>query len=374
MNILNSPVSAERATKKHSQADDKGVRLFVCSTINGEQLEYFVPAGLASGDFSSFPMTHRVERHDPSTGATAPLAAMITMRGRAMLSRDVLVRSRSLRALSNLWRGKRLDAVGLCSLHASAIGHQAPSRLRDSAVWVDGLRPKDAALIPCPSSMVPSLLEDYFSFMARSDLPYWIRLAIGHYQLLMIHPFFDGNGRLSRLVALLHAQRFVPSIAMAIAAALALQRRALRGVLDGMRQGDTHSYLEHWSKLLSACDAAMAAIASLWCAAKCTLSEALNASETSHRIVRMVLDEPIFSREDFALRLNLSQKLSQSWLDKLVQSAIVESHVGIDGRLEYHCPIGVEFWRQSMETLDTSCSETFAETQGVVATVIDHGV
>ena len=300
---------------------------------------------------------------------TASLSALVTMRGRAILSRDVIARARSLRALHSQWRGKSLDAAALCTLHASASGRKSSSRLRDSAVWVDGLRPKDAALIPCPSSMVPSLLEDCFSFMARSDVPHWIRLAIGHYQLLMIHPFFDGNGRLSRLVALLNAQRFAPGIAIAIAAALALQRRAFRSILDIMRQGDTHTYLAYWSKLLTSCETATEAIAAFGRVAKCSLAGFLNTSETSHRVVRMVLDEPIFSCDDFATRLNLSRKLAQSWLDKLLRSGIVEAHIAIDGALEYHCPIAVEFWRQSMESLASSCAETLADEQDANALV-----
>ena len=279
------------------------------------------------------------------------------MRGRTMLSRHVIARSRSLQTLNNQWCGKRLNLAALCDLHSSAMGRTTPSHLRDSAVWVDGLRPRDAALIPCPSSMVSSLLDDYFAFMARFDVPHWIRLAVGHYQILMIHPFFDGNGRLSRLVALLHAQRFAPGMAMAIAAALALQRRTLRHILDMMRQGETHSYLAYWVRLLSSCETAVESIAAFARVAKSSLAGVLNTSEISHRLARMVLDEPIFSCEDFATRLNLSRKLAQATLDKLLRSGVLESRVAIDGALEYHCPIAVEFWRQSMESLASSCAE-----------------
>ena len=284
-----------------------------------------------------------------------------------MLSTNTIAESRSLIALNNLWCGKRLDIASLIGLHASAMGRKSASRLRDSAVWVDGLRPKDAALVPCPSSMVCGLLEDYFAFMARSDVSYWIRLAIGHYQLLMIHPFFDGNGRLSRLVALMHAQRFVPWMAMAIAAALALQRRVFRNALDTMRRGDVPSYLAHWSEFMSSTETAMEAVTYLGRAAKCELLGMLDTSETSHRFVRMVLDEPLFTREDFAIRLGLSNKLSQEWLHKRIQSGVVEPHVSNDGMQHYRCPAAVEFWRRSMESLAFSRAETFASKQDACA-------
>ena len=335
----------------------------VYSTITGEQLKYFVPAHLGKSDFRFIAAAHRIRPAAELTGSTAPFAAIVAMRGRAMLSRDVIARSRSLHALNNQWCGKRLDVAALCALHAGAIGRKFPSGLRDSAVWVDGLRPGDAALVPCPSSMVPGLLDDYFAFMARADVPHWIRLAIGHYQLLMIHPFFDGNGRLSRLVALLHAQRFTPHTAMAIAAALALQRRGLRDVLTMMRQGDVHSYLARWSALLSAAEDAMEAAAYFARVAKCNLLEMLDSSDTAHRFAQMAIDEPLFSREEFASRLRISRSLAQSWLATLVRSGAVEPHIRNGETQEFRCPIAVEFWRQSMESLASSSSEIFADKQ-----------
>ncbi len=268
--------------------------IFVSSTITGETIRYFVPSSVGKADFSSFGRTQFIERCAKAPVSQAPLAAILAMRGRSMLSVDVIAKARSLMTHQNLWYGKGLDAASLCSLHASAIGRKSPSCLRDSAVWVDGLRPKDAALFPCPASMVPGLLADYFAFMARTDVPHWIRLAIGHYQLLMIHPFFDLNGRMSRLIALLHAQRFLPRMAMIVAASLALQRRTLRSALDIMRQGDVEAYLAQWSRLLSSCESAMVAIENIGSIAKYELSGMLDTSETSHRFVRLVLHEPDF--------------------------------------------------------------------------------
>jgi Fic/DOC family len=343
--------------------------IFVSSTITGESIRYFVPSQISKADFSTFRPARFVERCAQAPVSLAPLAAMSVMRGRAMLSLDVITKVRSLSTLKDLWYGKRLDTASLCSLHASAIGRKSPSCLRDSAVWVDGLRPRDAALVPCPSSMVPGLLNDYFSFMARTDVPHWIRLAIGHYQLLMIHPFFDGNGRLSRLVALLHAQRFVPRMAMAIAAAQALQRRAFRNALDSMRRGDVNSYLAHWLEFMASIETAMEAMAYFGRAAKRDILARLDTSDTSERFVRLALNEPLFTLDSFANGLNISRKLAQSWLDKLVRSGSIEPHVSTGGTQEYRCPIAVEFWRKSMESLASSCMKTHADEKNADALV-----
>src|SRR5262245_40595912 len=109
----------------------RGARLFVSSTVTGERLEYFVPSRLASLDFSSIAATYRKKRIAQSPCSTAPLAAIVAMRGRTMLSTDIIAKSSSLQALNNSWRAKHLDARLLCALHASAIGRKSPSHLRD---------------------------------------------------------------------------------------------------------------------------------------------------------------------------------------------------------------------------------------------------
>jgi Fic/DOC family len=346
-----------------------GTRICVPSSITGEQLEYFVPARIAVADFNSLAPRYESKSLVAASTCLAPVAAIVATRGRLMLSVDVIARTRSTLALDNLWFGKRLDAQALCVIHSLILGEKSSSSFRDSAVWVDGLRPKDAALIPCPSSMLPDLFDDYFAFMARDDVPHWIRLAIGHYQLLMIHPFFDGNGRLSRIVSLLHAQRFLTRVqAMAVAAALALQRRALRTVLDKMRQGDARSYLDYWLRLFSWSEVAADAIEHFGRTAKRSLAGMLDSRDTSHRFIKMVLDEPLFNDEILASRLNLSHKALRSKLDRLVSLGIVEPYVGNDKR-HYRCPTAVEFWRQSMEWLASSCANTLADNKVLNETV-----
>ena len=60
---------------------------------------------------------------------------------------------------------------------------------------------------------VPHLVEELFSWLRESDLHMLIRSCVFHYELELIHPFADGNGRLGRLWHTLLLSRWNPIFA-----------------------------------------------------------------------------------------------------------------------------------------------------------------
>ena len=50
-----------------------------------------------------------------------------------------------------------------------------------------------------PSSQVPKLMDDLFTWLKQSDVHPLIKSSVFHYEFEFIHPFIDGNGRLGRL-------------------------------------------------------------------------------------------------------------------------------------------------------------------------------
>lgn len=56
---------------------------------------------------------------------------------------------------------------------------------------------------PPPGDPVQDAMDDWIQWRQQDNVPLLIRVAIGHYQFETIHPFFDGNGRIGRLLIVL---------------------------------------------------------------------------------------------------------------------------------------------------------------------------
>ncbi|MBI4216276.1 MAG: Fic family protein [Chloroflexi bacterium] len=78
-----------------------------------------------------------------------------------------------------------------------------PGELRNEIVWIgsEGTALGEARFVPAPPSYVRDLMEDWERFANEGPaLPPLIQCALLHYQIEAIYPYFDGNGRLGRLL------------------------------------------------------------------------------------------------------------------------------------------------------------------------------
>lgn len=88
------------------------------------------------------------------------------------------------------------------SLHYMMISYDTqkhPGRWRPGAVWVKH-EPSGEVVYEGPDvQLVPGLMAELInSLNVSSDQPAMIRAAMAHLNLVMIHPFLDGNGRMAR--------------------------------------------------------------------------------------------------------------------------------------------------------------------------------
>lgn len=93
-----------------------------------------------------------------------------------------------------------IDASVLRALHYIMLKYDFrahPGNWRPGQVWV---RDDDGAVVyaPPPRDRLEGLLEETMGQLAQEGVPVLARAAMAHLNLVMIHPFRDGNGRMAR--------------------------------------------------------------------------------------------------------------------------------------------------------------------------------
>jgi Fic family protein len=91
----------------------------------------------------------------------------------------------------------------LRSLHFLMCKHELekrPGRWREGPVYVRDERAGRLVYEGAPAEDVPALMEELAGRLAEAEAPPLVAGAMAHLDLVMIHPFKDGNGRMARAV------------------------------------------------------------------------------------------------------------------------------------------------------------------------------
>ena len=90
----------------------------------------------------------------------------------------------------------------LRSLHYMTLSHDPdknPGRWRTATICVYGRRGSEVLYEPPPAELVPKLMRELMACLNEKDeMPAVVRGAMAHLNLVQIHPFLDGNGRMGR--------------------------------------------------------------------------------------------------------------------------------------------------------------------------------
>jgi Fic family protein len=95
----------------------------------------------------------------------------------------------------------RVDEGLLKALHFMMLKHRLdkdPGRWRPGAVYVVGESTGERVYEAPPFGQVPELIAATVKELEESDAPVLVRAAMAHLNLVMVHPFRDGNGRMAR--------------------------------------------------------------------------------------------------------------------------------------------------------------------------------
>jgi Fic family protein len=117
--------------------------------------------------------------------------------------------------LDRLDHGARVDLDLVRDVHQALLsggrgGERRPGAFRNEQVWIgyEGSPIEQADFVPPPPGEVTRLMGDLETFTnSASNLPLLTRAGLLHFQFETIHPFFDGNGRVGRMLITLYLTR-----------------------------------------------------------------------------------------------------------------------------------------------------------------------
>lgn len=111
-------------------------------------------------------------------------------------------------------QAKPLSEGEIRQLHGLVMGQGRkrvkPSAYRDGQNVIKDSRSGKIVYLPPEAKDVPKMVAGLVQWLQESsaaELPEPLRAGLAHYQLATIHPYYDGNGRLARLVTSLLLQR-----------------------------------------------------------------------------------------------------------------------------------------------------------------------
>ena len=105
-----------------------------------------------------------------------------------------------------------LDPSLLRSLHYMLLSHEvakSPGRFRGGPIFVRDERADRVVYEGPPYASLPALIDELMADVrsAQDNVPVYVRAAMAHLNLVMIHPFRDGNGRMARCLQTLVLSR-----------------------------------------------------------------------------------------------------------------------------------------------------------------------
>jgi Fic family protein len=85
-------------------------------------------------------------------------------------------------------------------LHGTRGWDRHPGEVRTGQNWLGGAPLNRAAFVPPPPDLISEALASLDRFLGERRGPILVDAALAHAQLLAIHPFQDGNGRIARMM------------------------------------------------------------------------------------------------------------------------------------------------------------------------------
>lgn len=211
---------------------------------------------------------------------------------------------------------------------------RAPGEFRTTQNWIAGgdRRAAYAVYVPPPVPQMNEALDKFERYLHEEDPqhPSLVRLALIHYQFEAIHPFFDGNGRVGRLlmVLLLVHWGLLPAPLLYLSAFLERHREEYYDRLLAVSQkGEISEWTTFFLKGVAEQSRDATHRAKLLQDLQTTWRSALTgkrASALGLRLADSLFERPVIDIPGAASLLEVTYQSAKNTVDRLVQAGILE--------------------------------------------------
>ncbi len=207
---------------------------------------------------------------------------------------------------------------------------------RDRQNWISGSDRSisSARFVPPPPDQVNGLMRDLERYWQTSDRsPALVRLALVHYQFETIHPFFDGNGRLGRLLMAVLLDDWQVLTRPLLYLSTAIERRRVEyhdELLRVSQSGNWSSWISFFldAVLVSADDALQRGNRLIDLQDRYRIQYGSGGSTTPLKILDLLFETPAFTVSEMSRRVGIGFKAIQSSVDRLASDGVLVEVTG----------------------------------------------
>jgi len=198
---------------------------------------------------------------------------------------------------------------------------------RDTLGWVGGPNPRLAAHVASPAELIPELMDDLFTFVARTDLDPIAQAAVAHAQFETVHPFADGNGRLGRvMIGCILTLRLDVSVPPPVSLEMARDVGGYQAGLTLFRQGQVDTWVRWFADAVGTSaersSEILAAVAALQDSWRSMIAD-VRSDAAARRLCELLPEHPVLSSALVAEFLGVSEQAGRGALDELTKRHIL---------------------------------------------------
>lgn len=203
-----------------------------------------------------------------------------------------------------------------------------------------GCKLENATYVPPPVPHMKEALDRFEKYLheGRRTLPPLVWLSLIHYQFEAIHPFWDGNGRVGRLLItlLLCSEGLLPQPLLYLSAYFERNRKEYyRLLLDISQTGNWMDWVRFFVNGISEESRDAVARSNQLLALRQDYREKLQAQKSPGRTLELMenlFKEPVITVAVARDRLNVTTRAAQQNVDRLLQAGILKE---VTGRQRY---------------------------------------